>query len=223
MNLSVMSDLDGNIAIGTEYDHSMEVRSGLRKFRLIVLGIVIIIITLLMSSCVKQTDFTVADKNYVFLMEDIKGLDLKGYQIKRYNTGREYFFSKEVNRLHGLYGTYGMMVFNNQNHEIHLKILFSIQNSKAGAVKLFESNLNTLSMIWKKHVKIIDPNYYHADQAFFFALEEQAIVALQKGNLFYMVDIDGLLLREGQFRRNLSAKVDYLIKNGVDHFKVASF
>ena len=176
-----------------------------------------------MSSCAKQIDFTPADKNYVFTIEDIKGMDFSGYMIKPYHSGKGYYFSKEANELHGLYGLYSVNLFDSRNNEIHLKANFSIQKTREGAVKLFDSQYHTLKTLWKKHVIIIDPEIYHADRAFLFFYENHVMLALQRGKLYYLVDIDGIQIHEPLLRKGLASKVDYLVKHGLDNFTVESF
>lgn len=152
--------------------------------RKILFIVVCIVMTFVLNSCGNQNELTSEDEKYVFILKDIRDLDLTEYKIKKLKNGRDYFYTKDENIIHGFYSLYGISYCTEDNKEIELSTNFSIHKSKNGAIKLFDGYIRTLKIMDKENLYKLKAQDYEVDQIYLYSTEDQTIITLQKDNLF---------------------------------------
>jgi hypothetical protein len=163
---------------------------------------------LIACTCVKQADFTDADAGYVFSLGDLHSVNLSGFEPKKNDNGKPYFFSREQSKLNGtmyFYGEWGYM----NNKKISLTSSFNMQSTVARAQKLYEVQLDS-----KTGKLVLDKEVYGVDQAVFASSEETATIVAIKGRLVYWVLVEGIPdVREENLRPNFIAKLQKVARD----------
>ena len=173
---------------------------------------------MLLSACVKQSDFKDTDKNYVFTFEDIVGFKIEEYTVKPMKNGKEYFYTKSNTELNGSSTMYNVILKDELGREVSLRTSVNLQSNAARATELFESSAKTVKALYKSSIKAVKPNDYKADELLIIDDENYFYLQMRKNNLYYNIEIDGMPINEEQIKDKLLKKVDYILSKGIENW-----
>lgn len=169
-------------------------------------------------SCVRQTDFTAEDSKAIFTFQDLKDFDIKNYKTKKLDNGKDYFYTKTNNKIHGYYSLYGVTLIDKFDMKIKLRTNLSIQKTKKGAIQLFNGEKKTYELFAKESV--VKPKIKDVSESFLVNQDGDFCLVIRKNNLFYKVEIEGVYLKENQVKDFVSKKIQFIVKNGIGEYRV---
>jgi hypothetical protein len=165
-------------------------------------------------ACSKPSDVTRADREYLFLPQDVNTLDLDKYHFKIFRNGKDHIFYTRRDELNEFTGSYRCTLIDSKKNEIDFMSSVNVQSSDERAKDLFDSLTKMASAAGDGLVIKMDPRLYKADDVFLMMLEDRYYMVIRKSRLVYTVDIDGMSVPEGQVRTSLLRKMDRAVKIG---------
>lgn len=172
---------------------------------------------MLLSACVKQSDFKDTDKKYVFTFEDIVDFKIEEYTVKPMKNGKEYFYTKSNTELNGSSSMYNVILKDELGREVSLRTSVNLQSNAARATELFESSAKTVKALYKSSIKAVKPNAYKADELLIVESEDYFSLQMRNNNLYYNIEIDGMPINEEQIKDKILKKVDYILNKGIEN------
>lgn len=173
---------------------------------------------MLLSACVKQSDFKDTDKKYVFTFEDIVDFKIEEYTVKPMKNGKEYFYTKSNTELNGSSSMYNVILKDELGREVSLRTSVNLQSNAARATELFESSAKTVKALYKSSIKAVKPNAYKADELLIVESEDYFSLQMRNNNLYYNIEIDGMPINEEQIKDKILKKVDYILNKGIENW-----
>ncbi|MDF2542499.1 MAG: hypothetical protein K0S47_2217 [Herbinix sp.] len=178
--------------------------------------ILFLFILIMMTACSKQSDFKDTDENYVFTFDDINNLDKDNYISKTLENGKDYFFTKSNTKLNGFNCLYGIVLYDENENKVKLTTCVDLLPNTEKASQLFKSSIKIVQFLYDSSVKDVNTSEYEVDELLIIESEDYFTIILSKDNLFYKIEIDGLLVHEEQVKENLLKKVNNVFNTNLE-------
>jgi hypothetical protein len=176
-----------------------------------------ILLLALFSACStfpEISDFTPAERQFVFCADDVRSLIPPGFQIKQNRYGKDSTYVSSFSKLNGFGFTWSQH-FVQKDNEIEFRTQCSIQPNADRAIQLFKSD-KVSPTLYKNYVLEKSPADYGADELFLAIGENTYFISLRRGRINYSISIIGISLREMDIKPRLLSKLAFLEQNPMD-------
>ncbi|HXY54378.1 MAG TPA: hypothetical protein VEM40_06885 [Nitrospirota bacterium] len=181
-----------------------------RKGKKFSAPVILLLSLIILTACSKMDEVTSADREYLFLPEEIKQFHTEKYQHKMTPNHVPYIFFKMSSEKVGFRGLYGTILMSPDGGEVKYLCLVNILSSTEQASELFKRmNFEPSPSVFGSE-ETVAPGLYRADEIYLYRDNTQFHMVIRSSRIVYTIYLDGVDVDEPQVRHGLETKIAYL-------------
>lgn len=185
-----------------------------KNSHLILLKILLPSFLCLITACSDVREMTPADRQYVFLPQEIQPFPFKNYQPRKAWDDVSYIFFTKYTERDGFTAVYAAILADPAGKQISFLCSVNIERTALRGKQLYAGMVPEHSPRQFGRQVPIDPAFYRAEQAYLYVADTGYFhLVLQSSRIVYSIVLEGASVDERQVRRNLLRKLDYIREN----------